>query len=67
VWCFLLPAGLRNACPQDPQLDPNSVAFESQTNPTGFRAEWSWTEGWLRADVGAANGHGNARTVARLH
>ena len=26
----------------------------------------SWTEGWRRADIGAANGHGNARSVARL-
>ena len=28
--------------------------------------ECSWTEGWRRADIGAANGHGNARSVARL-
>ena len=28
--------------------------------------ERSWTEGWRRADIGAANGHGNARSVARL-
>ena len=31
-----------------------------------MRAEWSWTEGWRRADIGAANGHGNARSVARI-
>jgi CubicO group peptidase (beta-lactamase class C family) len=49
-----------------PQLDPNSVAFKSQAYPTGFRAELSSTEGWRRADIGAANGHGNARSVARL-
>ncbi|MGE3254156.1 serine hydrolase, partial [Pseudonocardia sp.] len=24
------------------------------------------TPGWLRADIGAANGHGNARSVARI-
>jgi CubicO group peptidase (beta-lactamase class C family) len=48
------------------QLDPNSVAFKTWTNPTGFPAEWSWTEGWRRADIGAANGHGNARSLARL-
>jgi CubicO group peptidase (beta-lactamase class C family) len=29
-------------------------------------AEWSWTERWRRADIGASNGHGNARSVARL-
>ena len=26
----------------------------------------TWTEGWRRADIGAANGHGNARSVAHL-
>ena len=49
------------------QFDPNSVAFKTWTNPTmppGMK--WSWTEGWRRADIGAANGHGNARSVARL-
>src|SRR5262249_53674276 len=52
--------------PSDPpQLDPNSVAFKTWTNPT-MRPESSWTEGWRRADIGAANGHGNARSVARL-
>ena len=56
-----------DAPPFDPtQLDPNSVAFKTWTNPTGFRAESSWTEGFRRADIGAANGHGNARSVARL-
>ncbi len=48
-----------------PQLDPNSVAFKTWTNPT-MRPECSWTERWRRADIGAANGHGNARSVARL-
>jgi CubicO group peptidase (beta-lactamase class C family) len=48
------------------QLDPNSVAVKTWTNPTGFRAESSWTERFRRADIGAANGHGNARSVARL-
>jgi len=47
------------------QLDPNSPAFKTWTNPT-VPLESSWTEGWRRADIGAANGHGNARSVARL-
>src|SRR3954468_2534118 len=56
-----------DAPPFDPtQLDPNSVAFKTWTNPTGFPSEYSWTEGWRRADIGAANGHGNARSAARL-
>ena len=53
--------------PFDPtQLDPNSVAFKTWTNPTMPGPEYSWTEGWRRADIGAANGHGNARSAARL-
>ena len=28
--------------------------------------ETTWTEGWRRTDIGAANGHGNARSLARL-
>jgi CubicO group peptidase (beta-lactamase class C family) len=51
--------------PDTPHLDPNSVAFKTWTNPT-TPLESSWTEGWRRADIGAANGHGNARSVARL-
>jgi CubicO group peptidase (beta-lactamase class C family) len=53
--------------PSDPPpLDPNSVAFKTWTNPA-MSAETTWTEGWRRADVGAGNGHGNARSLARLH
>jgi hypothetical protein len=48
-----------------PQLDPNSVAFKTWTSPS-TPPESSWTERWRRADIGAANGHGNARSVARL-
>jgi CubicO group peptidase (beta-lactamase class C family) len=47
------------------QLDPNSVEFKTKTGPA-IKAEWSWTERWRRADIGAGNGHGNARSVARL-
>jgi CubicO group peptidase (beta-lactamase class C family) len=54
--------------PFDPaQLAPNSVAFKTWTNPTmPGPVEYSWTEGWRRADIGAANGHGNARSAAHL-
>jgi CubicO group peptidase (beta-lactamase class C family) len=48
------------------QLDPNSVAFKTWTNPPDVPPEKSWTEGWRRADIGAGNGHGNARSLARL-
>src|SRR5438093_8742676 len=54
--------------PDPPQLDPNSVAFKTWSNPTmpGPLHECSRTERWRRAEIGAANGHGNARSVARL-
>jgi CubicO group peptidase (beta-lactamase class C family) len=46
-------------------LDPNSVAFKTMTNPA-MSVETTWTEGWRRADMGAGNGHGNARSLARI-
>ena len=46
--------------------DSTSVAFKTWTNPPGVLPERSWTEGWRRADIGAANGHGNARSLVRL-
>src|SRR5205823_1519073 len=49
------------------QLDPNGPAFKTATGPDlSLNIERSWTERWRRADIGAANGHGNARSVARL-
>ena len=51
--------------PDMTQLDPNSVAFKTMTNPM-MSPETTWTEGWRRADIGAGNGHGNARSLARL-
>lgn len=61
------PAPPADAPQFDPtKLDPSSVAFKTWTNPPNVRPESSWTEGWRRADIGAANGHGNARALARL-
>lgn len=45
------------------QLDPNSVIVKTFTGPAPS-AETSWTADWRRADIGAANGHGNARSLA---
>jgi len=60
------PPAAAPAAPADlMQPDPNSVAFKTMTNPT-MSAETTWTEGWRRADIGAGNGHGNARSLARL-
>jgi CubicO group peptidase (beta-lactamase class C family) len=53
--------------PDPTELDTTSVAFKTWTNPPMPPLhECSATEGWRRADIGAANGHGNARSVARL-
>lgn len=44
-------------------VDPDSVAMKTFANPM-VDASMSHTEAWRRAEIGAANGHGNARSVA---
>jgi CubicO group peptidase (beta-lactamase class C family) len=46
-------------------LDPESVRVKTFTRPFVHAAQAN-TEGWRRAQVPAVNGHGNARSVARL-
>jgi len=46
-------------------LDPDSVMVKTFTGPLPD-ASVSWTPAWRRAQIGAANGHGNARSVARI-
>jgi CubicO group peptidase (beta-lactamase class C family) len=46
-------------------LDPASPAVRTLTGPL-VTAEEANTPAWRRADIGAANGHGNARSVARI-
>jgi CubicO group peptidase (beta-lactamase class C family) len=46
-------------------LGPDSVPAKTFTGPAP-EATVAWTEAWRRADIGAANGHGNARSVARV-
>lgn len=49
------------------QLEPDSVAFKTNTGPLlDLNIDLSRTERWRRAEIGAANGHGNARSVARI-
>jgi len=45
--------------------DPNSIAYRTFSNPAPV-AEDSWTSGWKKAEIPAANGHGNARSLVRL-
>ncbi|MEY2398881.1 MAG: hypothetical protein QOJ00_2055 [Actinomycetota bacterium] len=42
-----------------------SVAYRVFSNPV-VTPEESWTEAWRRAEIPAANGHGNARSVAQI-
>ena len=51
--------------PLDVDVDPESIAFRTLANPM-LDASYSWTEGWRRAESPAANGHGNARSVAAI-
>jgi CubicO group peptidase (beta-lactamase class C family) len=44
-------------------LDANGVAMKTFMGPMSH-ASVANTEGWRRAEIGAANGHGNARSVA---
>jgi CubicO group peptidase (beta-lactamase class C family) len=41
------------------------ILGKTMTNPTPD-ATCTWTEDWRRAEIGAANGFGNARSVARI-
>lgn len=45
------------------QLDPESVLVKTFTGPAPT-AETAWTPSWRTADIAAANGHGNARSLA---
>jgi CubicO group peptidase (beta-lactamase class C family) len=46
-------------------IDPTSIPFRTLINPP-LSAEQSWEEGWRRAGIPAAGGHGNARSVAAV-
>jgi CubicO group peptidase (beta-lactamase class C family) len=46
-------------------LDPASPAVRTLTGPA-ITADVANTPGWRGADLGAVNGHGNARSVARI-
>ena len=46
-------------------MDMESPAVKTFTGPAPA-AEVSWTTPWRKAEIGAANGHGNARSVARI-
>ncbi len=49
----------------DPFDDPDDIALRTMTGPF-VRARECNTERWRRAEIPAANGHGNARSIARI-
>src|SRR2546428_664034 len=61
-WCPPSPA--ETAADPSPALDPQSVSGRALSNPP-LRAEFANRPEWRRAEIPAANGHGNARSVAR--
>lgn len=46
--------------------DPTSIAFKTSTNGPPKDLRVFWGDAWRQADCPAANGHGNARSVARV-
>ena len=48
-----------------PTMDPTGVAARTYSNPL-MNARMALTEAWRRCESPAANGHGNARSVAQL-
>ncbi|WP_329583185.1 serine hydrolase domain-containing protein [Streptomyces sp. NBC_01361] len=52
--------------PLDPSTpDPDNIRLRTFTGPL-VNARESLTPQWRRAEIGAANGHGNARSLARI-
>ena len=47
-------------------LASDSIAARTFANPS-IDAKFSWTDVWRKAEIPAANGHGNARSVAKIH
>jgi CubicO group peptidase (beta-lactamase class C family) len=52
--------------PIPPDLDPDSVMAKTFTNPMPDATK-SYDIAWRRAEIPAAGGHGNARSVAQIH
>jgi CubicO group peptidase (beta-lactamase class C family) len=51
--------------PFDPGMEIPEMALRTLANPL-MSAEAAWTESWRQAEIPAANGHGNARSVAMI-
>jgi CubicO group peptidase (beta-lactamase class C family) len=58
----LIPAGEGRLQGDD---DLESIATRTFRNPSA-EVKYSWTDEWRKAEIPAGNGHGNARSVAKL-
>jgi CubicO group peptidase (beta-lactamase class C family) len=47
------------------EIEEGTILYRTVTNPP-MSADWTDHEGWRQAEIPAANGHGNARSVARV-
>jgi CubicO group peptidase (beta-lactamase class C family) len=48
-------------------LDPDGPAYKTFNGPyMEGNLQWSWSERWRRTEIGAGNGHGNARSLAHI-
>ena len=52
--------------PVDSTMDPQSVAFKTAAHTVLKDLRDVWSDAWRQADFPSGNGHGNARSVARL-
>jgi len=53
--------------PDNPDpIEPGSLMDKMMSNPAGYSAEIANMQAWRSAEVPAANGHGNARAIARI-
>lgn len=59
------PASRTLAVPEG--VPEDSIAYRAMSNPPGVDASYSWRHDWRRAEIPAAGGHGNARSVATAH
>ncbi|UPL03636.1 hypothetical protein LCI18_014570 [Fusarium solani-melongenae] len=48
-----------------PQFEPGSIQAKTLLNPP-LDPEYANTDAWRRAELGAVNGHGNSRSLARI-
>jgi CubicO group peptidase (beta-lactamase class C family) len=46
--------------------DPSEILIKTFGNPI-LDATWAWRPEWRQAEIPAANGHGNARSLAQIH